>query len=347
MGSFTFGDFIVIAMAFLDSKDRIYDVVLTDKGRELLSQNLLDFEFYAFSDEGVDYSGSLNYVENSGSQNFDEYVRRTPMMEAVQYKNFDGSQNLSTFLYTIPDGRKTLPEFVTNFDGREDIIAKRLYFIDKLILIAKKTDRKNKPVSVVMRGTIAQNTKEDILSGYVLDQQNSSTKERILSGKNVVGNSIGPNHFMLNSDTVLDTDSGLIENIFSFSTNINDSKKALSIKKELEVVSGLSRAKIDFTLKSSEGEVSSQSGYLIEVFESGSDGQIIRVFEENIEDILEDRTLKKGFESDLYIDTDATNTEIISAAQLDARKSLRKRQQLFNRIKKRLLNKSKILRRRF
>ena len=52
-------------MAFLDKKERILDITLTDRGRQLLSRGLLDFTYYAFSDEGVDYSGSLAYPSGS------------------------------------------------------------------------------------------------------------------------------------------------------------------------------------------------------------------------------------------------------------------------------------------
>ena len=43
-------------MALLDYKTQILDVTLTDKGRELLSKGLLNYTYYAFSDEGIDYS---------------------------------------------------------------------------------------------------------------------------------------------------------------------------------------------------------------------------------------------------------------------------------------------------
>jgi hypothetical protein len=46
-------------MGFLDKKERILDIVLTDRGRELMSKNQLKVAYYAFSDDGVNYSGSL------------------------------------------------------------------------------------------------------------------------------------------------------------------------------------------------------------------------------------------------------------------------------------------------
>jgi len=46
-------------MGFLDKKERILDIVLTDRGRELLSKNEMHVSYYAFSDDGINYSGSL------------------------------------------------------------------------------------------------------------------------------------------------------------------------------------------------------------------------------------------------------------------------------------------------
>ena len=82
-------------MGILNTKERILDVVLTDRGRKLLSQNLLDFEFYAFSDDGVDYSAALSAsAEPSGS--VDDYIRRTLTLEAGQMSNEQG----------LPDNRE-------------------------------------------------------------------------------------------------------------------------------------------------------------------------------------------------------------------------------------------------
>jgi len=50
-------------MGFLDKKERILDVVLTQKGRELLSKSQLNFSYYAFSDDGIDYSGSFDSMQ--------------------------------------------------------------------------------------------------------------------------------------------------------------------------------------------------------------------------------------------------------------------------------------------
>ena len=55
---------ILIYMGLLNFKEDIIDLKLTDKGRELLSEGQLDFTYFAFSDEGVDYSGSFSLNNN-------------------------------------------------------------------------------------------------------------------------------------------------------------------------------------------------------------------------------------------------------------------------------------------
>lgn len=56
------------------------DVVLTGRGRELLALGELDFAYYAFFDDGIDYdpwsTGSLTDAER------DEAIHSTPMFEA-------------------------------------------------------------------------------------------------------------------------------------------------------------------------------------------------------------------------------------------------------------------------
>lgn len=298
-----------------------------------MSQNLLDFEFFAFSDEGVDYGAALTAsLAQSGS--VDEYIRRTPLFEAGQFKDFYQSKDFQTFLYSVPAGRQTLPEFTTNFDERPDITVKRIYFIDLLILTAKTVNRVQDPVSVVVRAAVPQQTRESSLTAYALEQQIAKTTQNIVDGKNVVGQPIGRDSIMLNAQVVFNTQTGLTSPLLAFKQQQQAESEAISVKKEVEVITGLSRAKINFVLKSSEGEVVDPSGYLIEVFESGSGGEIIKLFEENVEDVLEDEILKKGFSSELFLDADATNLEIISEAQRLARQQTRNRDAELRRLQK-------------
>ena len=67
-------------MGFLDRKSRVIDVVLTGRGRELFALGELDFAYYAFFDDGIDYdpwsTGSLTAEER------EELIHSTPMLEA-------------------------------------------------------------------------------------------------------------------------------------------------------------------------------------------------------------------------------------------------------------------------
>lgn len=67
-------------MGFLDRKNRVVDIVLTGRGRELFSVGELDFAYYAFFDDGLDYdpwsTGSLSDEER------DELIHSSPMLEA-------------------------------------------------------------------------------------------------------------------------------------------------------------------------------------------------------------------------------------------------------------------------
>lgn len=48
-------------MGFLDPKERILDIILTEKGRELLSKGELVIKYYAFFDDEVDYRVTSGY----------------------------------------------------------------------------------------------------------------------------------------------------------------------------------------------------------------------------------------------------------------------------------------------
>jgi hypothetical protein len=67
-------------VGFLDRQSRVLDVVLTGRGRELLAAGELDFAYYSFFDDGLDYdpwsTGSLTDEER------DELIQSSPMLEA-------------------------------------------------------------------------------------------------------------------------------------------------------------------------------------------------------------------------------------------------------------------------
>jgi hypothetical protein len=85
------------------------DVVLTDYGRQLLAENSLDFVYYAFSDEGIDYSGSIATKNFTGS--IDNVVFRNFSFEEPQ-RGSTTNTDLKYFLYTIPAKTSKVPEFI-------------------------------------------------------------------------------------------------------------------------------------------------------------------------------------------------------------------------------------------
>lgn len=100
----------------LDKKEKIYDLQLTDLGRKQLSQNQLEFVFYAFSDSGVDYSGSIDTVlKTTGT--LDDYMFKNFTFEADQRKDHLKDKTLDSWLFTMPTDSPTLPEFRISSTG--------------------------------------------------------------------------------------------------------------------------------------------------------------------------------------------------------------------------------------
>jgi len=325
-------------VGFLNSKERIFDVVLTDAGRKALSQNLLNFEFFAFSDEGVDYAAALTAsLLPSGS--VDDYVRRTLMFEAPQFKDYNEHRDMKTFLYSVPSRRRTLPRFITNFDDNPEITLKRTYFVDKLVLSTTQQQQSVKqPIAVVLKSTVEKRTFNAQMTDYVLQQQVAVTQKRLSQGLNVTGLPIAKDHIMMGPSKVLNIKTGFVKPLSAWAQDNQSvpSLNTLSISDEIDVVTGLSRVVIDLSLKSSEGPVVASSGYLVEVYESGSDGKITKLYEEDVVDVLEDTVLRKGFEADLFMDVDVTNAELISESQRIARREVRHQELALRRLQKNL-----------
>ncbi len=119
-------------MAFLDKKNRIVDMTLTDHGRQLLSENSLDIKYYAFSDDLIDYSGSLDQSIRL-SQSLDDVIYRNFIpITANQMKGTAGNlPDLASFLYTAPEQRTVLPQFTLS--DTNTVALERLYEEKSLI----------------------------------------------------------------------------------------------------------------------------------------------------------------------------------------------------------------------
>ena len=107
-------------MGFPDKKTCIIDMQLTEGGRQLLAQNQLRIENFAFSGELIDYGGSLSLsLEQSAS--VDEIVHKNFVpIEAGSMGGSEQPPNFSTFPYTAPEQHDVLPRFTANVSGPPD-----------------------------------------------------------------------------------------------------------------------------------------------------------------------------------------------------------------------------------
>jgi hypothetical protein len=111
-------------MGLLDKKERILDITLTDFGRDLFSKNQLQIKYYAFSDEGIDYSGSLSASAVFVSSSYDDQIYNTLTFESDQRL---GQQTLKTFLFNGPINKNVSPQFITSRDSNTEITLERRY----------------------------------------------------------------------------------------------------------------------------------------------------------------------------------------------------------------------------
>ncbi len=104
---------------FLDKRERVIDMILTDHGRDLLSRGKLEFAYYSFFDDEVDYqpcistSGSMSSAELSASVL--QQIEATLVREATTgYRSGDmrmrDTTNVHDMLFTVPQGQTIVPE---------------------------------------------------------------------------------------------------------------------------------------------------------------------------------------------------------------------------------------------
>lgn len=93
-------------MAYLSNTSVVVDAILTDKGRQLLSQNNGSFQItqFSLSDDEVDYT-LYNPNHPSGSAFYGEAIENMPIIQA-----FPESQQIMKYkLITLPRGTAKLP----------------------------------------------------------------------------------------------------------------------------------------------------------------------------------------------------------------------------------------------
>lgn len=74
---------------------------------------------------------------------------------------------------------------------------------------------------------------------------------------------------------------------------------------DVEIVLSVNSQLINFQLKTSDGPIEPKAGFLVEVFHSGSDGKLKRLYTENLEDPLdEDNVISDGFGNYFKLEVD-------------------------------------------
>ena len=106
---------------FLDSKERVVDLMLTGAGRSLLSKGDLRFVYWTPFDDEVDYdpfiteSGSLSDSELSDlkqTKTEDPLVREACFGYPVNNRASADTTNVNRPVFTVPPGQKNLPRAI-------------------------------------------------------------------------------------------------------------------------------------------------------------------------------------------------------------------------------------------
>lgn len=124
----------------------------------------------------------------------------------------------------------------------------------------------------------------------------------------LIGLPIGEIYTVISDEQVLNKIDGSVSKIedilplVQISSSLFDTNAVVA--KQVEIVVGVEGKKIDFILATSEGILESNNGYLIEVYVSGSDGKLTRVYQEDVVDVINDTTLSEGFSNYLVLQTD-------------------------------------------
>jgi hypothetical protein len=286
-------------MAFLNKKEQILDVILTDRGRELLSKNSLNFKYFSFSDEGVDYSGSLSSsLVVSGS--YEKYIYQSFITEPESKKT-----KLNTMLYTTTIG-KSLPEFKSNIPDTSPISLKRYYVLDDQFLKNKQFFFENKPEGIVVKTTTQENNRVSIEENYAISQHIQQTKDMFSRGENITGRRIGIELVVVDDDKILNIRTGEVTE-GSLKDSIEKAFKnevIFDYDQNVEIVSSRDKQEINFFLKNDNGTTPPLNGFLIEVFESGSDGRVLKLKREDTVNVYDEVTVEKGFSNYLDIEVD-------------------------------------------
>lgn len=118
-----------------------------------------------------------------------------------------------------------------------------------------------------------------------------------------LGYSVGRDQILISPDHSLNKKTGLVRPIANVDFS-SDEWQDVVINDKAEYVTGIDGKKIEFLLANSNGEFPSANGFLIEVYLSGADGKLTRVYQEDRVDFLSNENLSDGFSNYLVLEVD-------------------------------------------
>ena len=110
-------------MSFLDKSQAIFvDAVLTDRGRQLLSQgDNLKIVKFALSDDGVDY-GMFNVTDTRGPDYFDSAILGMPVLEAFTRTAAATEDGTSSTMKTLLTSELNQSRFEQEITGLPEVL---------------------------------------------------------------------------------------------------------------------------------------------------------------------------------------------------------------------------------
>lgn len=122
----------------------------------------------------------------------------------------------------------------------------------------------------------------------------------------LVGTIITPGYVMISNGLVLDTNSGTTQTFLQFLQQQKQQLQQAELKDEVDIVQSVDSMIINLQLATDTTQATSgqSSGFLIEVYLSGSTGALEKVYKNDVIDQVTGVTLQQGFSSDFILETD-------------------------------------------
>jgi hypothetical protein len=291
-------------MGILDKKTRILDVVLTNRGRELLSKNQLTFAYYAFSDEGVDYKGALtSSVENSSS--VESEIHKSFILDADYRNCTKGTGNreikLNSYLFTANQEEAATPQFFME-PNLSTVSLERNYThsSEKTIVEDHRALSALKSAMAIVyseeEGEISTAIDEDANYLQAVESEIDQLFYDIMIGKSVKGRMFSDNWIFVTDSTLQNIKDPTRRLHIKDLTNVRSvapiSKKTNTFKEDdqiedrnFQIINSRDEQEFEFYLKTESGKT--RGNFMIEFFESGSNGELLEILDATNKDKTE------------------------------------------------------------